>query len=150
MNFLKKLLQVLAALAAIAAAAAAILRLIELHNEKMDELDAYLTNDPEDDVEQSGAMDAGEDYVEQDLEEWNHLGDDQNVELSLMMDPAFVEKAQDELAAQGYSSNYDQDSKILDIQISGPRDHQEIIDLEDLIKTLLAQSNGTYLGFAFL
>ena len=51
MKFLNTLAKLMAALAAVAAAAAVIYRLIERHNEKMDELDAYLMDDPDETVE---------------------------------------------------------------------------------------------------
>lgn len=153
MKALEKVLKVLAAFAAIAAACYAIYRLIEKHNAKMDELDAYLMdNEADEDTEDEvpTAYPAGdEEYLDQDLGEWNELDDDAAVTLSFLVDPSKAEEFQKALADAGYSSTYENDTKVLDAMIRGPKDRKEIEEFDELLKSLLVITNSTYLGFAF-
>ncbi|MEY8309755.1 hypothetical protein AAK899_09580 [Erysipelotrichaceae bacterium 51-3] len=153
MKALEKVLKVLAAFAAIAAACYAIYRLIEKHNAKMDELDAYLMdNEADEDTEDEvpTAYPAGdEEYLDQDLGEWNELDDDAAVTLSFLVDPSKAEEFQKALADAGYSSTYENDTKVLDAMIRGPKDRKEIEEFDELLKSLLVSTNSTYLGFAF-
>lgn len=153
MKALEKVLKVLAAFAAIAAACYAIYRLIEKHNAKMDELDAYLMdNEADEDTEDEvpTAYPAGdEEYLDQDLGEWNELDDDAAVILSFLVDPSKAEEFQKALADAGYSSTYENDTKVLDAMIRGPKDRKEIEEFDELLKSLLVSTNSTYLGFAF-
>lgn len=153
MKTLEKVLKVLAAFAAIAAACYAIYRLIEKRNAKMDELDAYLMdNEADEDTEDEvpTAYPAGdEEYLDQDLGEWNELDDDAAVTLSFLVDPSKAEEFQKALADAGYSSTYENDTKVLDAMIRGPKDRKEIEEFDELLKSLLVSTNSTYLGFAF-
>ncbi len=152
MKTLEKVLKVLAALAAIAGAVVVILRLIERRNARMDELDAYLmdneADEGEDEVPTAYAV-GDEEYLDQDLGEWNELSDDAAVTLSFLVDPANAEEFQKELAEAGYSSTYEKETKVLDAVIHGPKDRAEIEDFDQLLKKLLVSTNATYLGFAF-
>lgn len=153
MKTLEKVLKFLAALAAIAGACYAIYRLIEKRNAKMDELDAYLMdNEADEDTEDEvpAAYPAGdEEYLDQDLGEWNELDDEAAVTLSFLVDTSKAEEFQKALADAGYSSTYENDTKVLDAIIRGPKDRKEIEEFDELLKSLLVSTNSTYLGFAF-
>ncbi len=149
MKFLNTLAKLMAALAAVAAAAAVIYRLIERHNEKMDELDAYLMDDPDETVENQSLEPGDVEYLNQDFGEWNQIDHDQAVEVSFLTDPQQVEAFQQALAEHGCSSHYDPDSKILTTVLYGPKDRAEIEEFETVLKDALAKTNSTYLGYAF-
>ncbi len=149
MKFLNNLARVMAALAAIAAAAAVIYRLIERRNEKMDELDAYLMDDPDETVENQSLEPGEVEYLDQDFGEWNRIDHDQSVEVSFLTEPDQVEAFQKDLAEHGCSSQYDPNSKILTTVLYGPKDRAEIEEFKTVLKGALAKTNSTYLGYAF-
>lgn len=148
MKGLEKLLKAIAVLAVIAGVLVVVLRFLEKRREKMDELDAYLMDDDESDVPTAAAV-SDEEYLDQDLGEWDSLDDRASVVLSFLVTPAKAEDFQKQLADEGYSSNYDQETQILETVLHGPKSRQEIEEFEIVLKNLLLSTNSTYLGFAF-
>lgn len=148
MKGLEKLLKAIAVLAVIAGVLVVVLRFLEKRREKMDELDAYLMDDDESDVPTAAAV-SDEEYLDQDLGEWDSLDDRASVVLSFLVTPGKVEDFQKQLADEGYSSNYDQETQILETVLHGPKSRQEIEEFEIVLKNLLLSTNSTYLGFAF-
>ncbi len=148
MKVFEKLLKAIALLALIAGVLVIVLRLFEKKREKMDELDAYLMNDDDTDVP-AAASASDEEDLDQDLGEWNSLDERASVVLSVLVDPAKAEGFQKELADEGYSSNYDKETQILETVLHGPKDRQEIEEFEVVLKNLLLSTGSTYLGFAF-
>lgn len=111
-------------------------------------MDNEADEDTEDEV--PAAYPAGdEEYLDQDLGEWNELDDEAAVTLSFLVDPSKAEEFQKALADAGYSSTYENDTKVLDAIIRGPKDRKEIEEFDELLKSLLVSTNSTYLGFAF-
>lgn len=147
MNTLKKILAALAVAAAALAALGLALEWIRRKDAQMDELDAYLQQEEENDVPVAVLADA--DYMEQDLDEWDSLNEEQSVQVTLFSNPVQAESIQKDLADIGYSSHYDPESFLLDIEVKGPKTREEISALEKLLKKVLQETDCTYLGFAF-
>lgn len=149
MKSLKTLCKCLAALAAIAGAAYLLWQWFERHQERQDELDAYLMDEdePEDEIPQ--AVVADEEYLDQDFQEWSSIPENESVTVSFLVDPSAAYVFQKNLAESGYSSNYDKQTRILETVLNGPKSREEIEEFENLLKELLGSTESTYLGFAF-
>lgn len=154
MKFIERLLKLIAALMAIAAAITAILYFFERKEDRLDDLEAYLMDEKEDETgnepEETAQLEAADGvYLDHDLEEWDELDESAAVDLAFLVSPEQIEAFQNGLAEAGYSSDYNAESSTLEAYIRGPLNHEEIQMLAVLLKTLLATTNSTYLGFAF-
>lgn len=149
MSGFQKFLRVLAAIAAIAAAAAAIAYLFKRHNEKMDELDAYLMGDDfgEENTEPVSSS-AALDYLQEDFDQLGSLDAKESILVSMLVHPEDVASVQEALASEGYSSTYDHDGMILEISLGGPKDPDEIHDFVKALSNLIEKGEGDYIGYS--
>lgn len=149
MKSLKTILKWVAVLAAIAGAAYALWHWFERRDEELDELDDYLMSDDEAEDEIPQAIEADEEYLDQDFQEWTSIPDGESITVSFLVNPSTAYIFQKALAETGYSSNYDKETRILETVLNGPKNREEIAEFEKLLKELLSTTESTYLGFAF-
>lgn len=146
MSFLKNLFKVAAAIAAIGVAAAAILEILDRRKARQEEMDEYILGDDE---SACAAGPADEEYLDQDFQEWSSLDEKAVVEVSFLTKKDDAAKFQEALAHAGCSSNYDDQTSILDIIIAGPKDREDLEGIENALKEAMKETDSTYLGFAF-
>lgn len=152
MKGLERLLKIVTSLAAIAAAVMAFFYFFQSKKERIDELNEYLMGD--EDEETTSESEDGEDecsdieYLDHDMCCLDQLDANQSAQLAFLVDPDYLSAFQNTLADAGYSSEYNPDSQMLNMLLSGPTDSQEVAELNKLLSELLTSTHSTYLGFA--
>ncbi len=139
MKPLNRFSRCLIAIASICAIAGLICHWLERCKAKRYELDAYLSQDGTD-----------EEYLDQDFQEWTSVPQGESVLVSFLMDPTQAALFQEILAQKGFSSTYDSNTNVLEAELTGPKDLEEIHEFEVVLRALLVETNCTYLGFAFV
>lgn len=147
-NFIK-LLTVLAALAAAAAAFLAWYGRCKRREEEMDELDDYLMNDDEGHPDLEIAAAVPEDALERDFEEWDSLSEGVTVTVSFHIASNEVKTFQEVMAHSGCSSHYDGSACILDVELTGPQDREDLQHIAESFEEAMKAAHATYLGFTF-
>lgn len=148
MKGLKRFLQFLLILAAAAAAIVALLEILRRKDRQMDEMDAYLMNEDDDEIPQVVCAQPDE-YLEQDLEEWKSLGFDQAVEVSFRLPSDEIHPFVDQIEEAGYPAFSYPDTGVVDVLVAGPKDQTEISALETVLRDAMKRTEGKYLGFAY-
>lgn len=150
MKSFDRIYKCLITLAAILGALALIYHWYERCKNKRDELDAYLRDDSKDEVQKVASVVADEEYLDQDFQEWTSIANGESVIVSFLMDPSQASLFQEVLAQRGFSSVYDSDTNVLEAELAGPKNLDEIHEFEATLRALLIETQCTYLGFAFI
>lgn len=152
MKSLERLLKIVTSLAAIAAAVMAFFYFFQSKKERIDELNEYLMGDEDEktaiDSEDGPEQYSDVEYLEHDMCCLDQLDANQSAELAFLVDPDYLSAFQNTLADAGYSSEYNPDSQMLNMLLSGPTDSQEVAGLSKLLSELITSTHSTYLGFA--
>lgn len=155
MKGLERLFKFVSTIAAIAAASMAILYIFRNKKDRLDDLNDYLMGDDEelsiDDQEDEKIQDNNHsdlEYLERDLNCLDELDATKAADLAFLVNPEYLEAFQNTLADAGYSSDYNPDTKMLEMLLTGPTDQEEMHALCHLLDELLTSTKSTYLGFA--
>lgn len=152
MKGLERLLKIVASLTAIAAAIMAFFYFFQTKKERRDELNEYLMGDDDESTSNDQSEDSSDssdiEYLERDMCCLDELEANQSAQLAFLVDPDYLTAFQNTLADAGYSSEYNPDSQMLDMLLTGPTDKEEISALKKLLRELLTSTHSTYLGFA--
>lgn len=151
MKPLNRFSRCLIAIASIFAIAGLICYWLERCKAKRNELDAYLSQDgSNEEIQKVASAIADEEYLDQDFQEWTSVPQGESVLVSFLMDPTQAALFQEILAQKGFSSTYDSNTNVLEAELTGPKDLEEIHEFEVVLRALLVETNCTYLGFAFV
>lgn len=151
MKSLDRLYKCLLAIAGLLAVVGVLCYWIERCKAKRNALDAYLSQDSSsEEMQKVASAIADEEYLDQDFQEWTSVPQGESVIVSFLMDPTQASLFQEVLAKRGFSSTYDSNTNVLEAELTGPKDIEEIHEFEAVLRALLVETNCTYLGFAFV